>query len=94
MSPLQQVPVEKTVKSKRRVADHGEVLTPQHIVQAMLDLVQPETERINSRFLEPTCGTGNFLVEILARKPVMPRFNLNMSATRCWQWHQFMVSTS
>jgi len=50
------------------VQDHGEVLTPEHIVNAMLDLVKPETERIDSRFLEPACGTGNFLVEILARK--------------------------
>ncbi|URR34478.1 N-6 DNA methylase [Thermosynechococcus sp. HN-54] len=60
--------MEKTVKSKRRVQDHGEVVTPQHIVGAMLDLVKLETERIDSRFLEPACGTGNFLVEILARK--------------------------
>ncbi|WCJ58290.1 N-6 DNA methylase [Fontisphaera persica] len=57
-----------TIKSKQRVADHGEVLTPQHIVEAMLDLVRPETERIDSRFLEPACGTGNFLIEILERK--------------------------
>ncbi|MGQ9809617.1 MAG: DNA methyltransferase [Armatimonadota bacterium] len=57
-----------TIKSKQRVAEHGEVLTPQHIVDAMLDLVKPETERIDSRFLEPACGTGNFLVELLRRK--------------------------
>ncbi|GAB4329635.1 MAG: type III restriction endonuclease subunit M [Calditrichia bacterium] len=56
------------VKSKKRVADYGEVLTPPHIVNAMLDLVRQETERIDSRFLEPACGTGNFLVEILSRK--------------------------
>lgn len=56
------------IKSKQRVADHGEVLTPQHIVDAMLDLVKPETERIDSRFLEPACGTGNFLAKILERK--------------------------
>ncbi|MGQ9844167.1 MAG: N-6 DNA methylase, partial [Spirochaetota bacterium] len=51
------------VKSKERVANHGEVLTPAWIVNAMLDLVRQETERIDSRFLEPACGTGNFLVE-------------------------------
>ena len=55
------------VKSKKRVADHGEVFTSEREVNAMLDLVQ-ETERIDSRFLEPACGTGNFLVEILNRK--------------------------
>lgn len=56
------------VKSKQRVADHGEVFTPEWIVEAMLDLVKGETERIDSRFLEPACGSGNFLVRILRRK--------------------------
>jgi hypothetical protein len=56
------------VKSKQRVADHGEVYTAEREVTAMLDLVKQETERIDSRFLEPACGTGNFLVEILRRK--------------------------
>lgn len=56
------------VKSKQRVADHGEVFTAQREVNAMLDLLKQETERIDSRFLEPACGTGNFLVEILKRK--------------------------
>src|SRR3990170_2808315 len=56
------------VKSKQRVADHGEVLTGKREVNAMLDLVKQETERIDSRFLEPACGTGNFLAEILERK--------------------------
>lgn len=58
----------KTIKSKERVKKYAEVLTPQHIVNAMLDLVKQETERIDSRFLEPACGTGNFLIEILKRK--------------------------
>ena len=56
------------VKSKKRVADHGEVFTPVWIVEAMLDLVKEETERIDSRFLEPACGSGNFLVQIMRRK--------------------------
>jgi len=56
------------VKSKQRVADHGEVFTPPWMVEAMLDLVRDETERIDSRFLEPACGSGNFLVQILRRK--------------------------
>ncbi|MFN2502209.1 MAG: DNA methyltransferase [Pyrinomonadaceae bacterium] len=56
------------VKSKQRVSDHGEVFTPAWMVEAMLDLVKDETERIDSRFLEPACGSGNFLVQILRRK--------------------------
>ena len=56
------------VKSKQRVADHGEVFTPRWMVEAMLDLVKDETERIDSRFLEPACGSGNFLVPVLRRK--------------------------
>ena len=54
--------------SKKRVADHGEVFTSRREVNAMLDMVKHETERIDSRFLEPACGTGNFLAEILTRK--------------------------
>ena len=56
------------VKSKERVAEHGEVFTNEREVNAMLDLVKPETERIDSRFLEPACGEGAFLKEILRRK--------------------------
>lgn len=59
---------EKLIKSKKRVADHGEVFTPPWLVEKMLDLVKGETERIDSRFLEPACGSGNFLVPILQRK--------------------------
>lgn len=56
------------IKSKQRVADYAEVFTSEREVNAMLDLVKQETERIDSRFLEPACGTGNFLAEILRRK--------------------------
>lgn len=56
------------VKSKQRVADHGEVFTPAWMVEAMLDLVKDESHRIDSRFLEPACGSGNFLVRVLQRK--------------------------
>lgn len=59
---------EKQVKSKKRVADHGEVFTAEREVIAMLDLVKDETERIDSRFLEPACGEGAFLTKILERK--------------------------
>ena len=60
--------MESQVVSKQRVADHGEVLTGKREVNAMLDLVKQETTRIDSRFLEPACGTGNFLTAILERK--------------------------
>lgn len=56
------------IKSKERVADHGEVFTNEREVNAMLDLVKQETDRLDSRFLEPACGDGNFLAEILRRK--------------------------
>lgn len=59
---------ERLVKSKQRVSDHGEVFTPNWLVNDMLDLVKDETERIDSRFLEPACGSGNFLVPVLERK--------------------------
>lgn len=61
----------KQVKTKKRVADHGEVFTSDREVNAMLELVKQETERIDSRFLEPACGNGNFLAEVLKRKLVV-----------------------
>ena len=56
------------IRTRQRVADHGEVFTPAWMVEAMLDLVKGESERIDSRFLEPACGSGNFLVQVLRRK--------------------------
>ncbi|MEI7456757.1 MAG: N-6 DNA methylase [Nitrosomonadales bacterium] len=56
------------IKSRKRVADHGEVFTPAWMVDAMLDLVKDESERIDSRFLEPACGSGNFIIKVLQRK--------------------------
>jgi hypothetical protein len=56
------------IKSKKRVADHGEVFTPGWLVDAMIDLVKGEADRIDSRFLEPACGSGNFLIRVLQRK--------------------------
>ena len=56
------------IKSKKRVEDHGEVFTPRWLVEKMLDIVKGETERIDARFLEPACGSGNFLVPVLQRK--------------------------
>lgn len=59
---------EDLVKSRQRVADHGEVFTPAWMVEDMLNLVKDESERIDSRFLEPACGSGNFLVAVFIRK--------------------------
>jgi hypothetical protein len=58
------------IKSKARVIDHGEVFTPPMIVEAMLELVRSESERIDARFLETACGSGNFLIPVLKRKLV------------------------
>jgi hypothetical protein len=55
-------------RSRQRVIDHGEVFTPPGLVNDMLDLVSQECERLDSRFLEPACGDGNFLAEVLRRK--------------------------
>ena len=63
----------KMIKSRERVTDHGEVFTGEREVNAMLDLVKQETERVDSRFLEPACGDGNFLAEILRRKLVVAK---------------------
>ncbi|MCX8482418.1 MAG: SAM-dependent DNA methyltransferase [Crocinitomicaceae bacterium] len=65
---IEEINNEQQVKSKKRIADHGEVFTNEREVNAMLDLVKQETERIESRFLEPACGNGNFLAEVLKRK--------------------------
>tara|TARA_A100001015_G_scaffold317573_1_gene434936 strand:+ start:1752 stop:2315 length:564 start_codon:yes stop_codon:yes gene_type:complete len=56
------------IKSKKRIADFGEVFTSEREVQEMLNLVDNETHRIESRFLEPACGNGNFLIEVLKTK--------------------------
>jgi type I restriction-modification system DNA methylase subunit len=70
---------ENLVKSRERVSDHGEVFTPKWMVEEMLDLVQSETERIDSRFLEPACGSGNFLKSILKRKLASVEFRYGKS---------------
>jgi N-6 DNA Methylase len=68
-----------SIKSKQRVADHGEVFTPTWLVEAMLDLVAEETRRIDSRVLEPACGSGNFLTQILQRKLAAVEIRFGMS---------------
>ena len=56
---------EKQIKEKSRVSNFGEVLTSKREVLDMLNLVNTETLRLDSRFLEPACGDGNFLTEVL-----------------------------
>ena len=70
---------EALVKSRQRVADHGEVFTPSWMVEKMLDLVKDQSERVDSRFLEPACGSGNFLLAVLRRKftTIQSRFGQN-----------------
>lgn len=68
------------IKSRQRVVDRGEVFTNEREVKAMCDLVKDETERIDSRFLEPACGDGNFLAEILTRKLQTARRKYGKSA--------------
>lgn len=83
----------KQIKSKKRVADHGEVFTSDREVHSMLDLVKQETERIDSRFLEPACGSGNFLMEILHRKlnVVDKKYS---SEQLDWERYAFIATTS
>jgi len=76
------------VKSKKRVADHGEVFTNEREVNAMLDLVKHETERIESTFLEPACGNGNFLAEVLKRKLIVVDSRYSKSQ---FEWERYAV---
>lgn len=76
------------IKSKKRVADHGEVFTAEREVKAMCDLVKDETERIESRFLEPACGDGNFLAEIVTRKLAVVNKRYGKSET---DWEKYSV---
>lgn len=79
---------EQQVKSKKRVADHGEVFTNEREVNAMLDLVKHETERIESTFLEPACGNGNFLAEVIRRK--LAEVNRKYSKSQ-FEWERYAV---
>lgn len=76
------------VKSKQRVADHGEVFTAEREVKAMCDLVAAECLRIDSRFLEPACGDGNFLAEILERKLAVVREKYRRSP---YDWERYSL---
>ena len=73
------------VKSKQRVTDHGEVFTAEREVKAMCDLVESQCDNVDSTFLEPACGDGNFLSEILGRKLLRVKKNARSNATE-WEW--------
>lgn len=77
--------VEKQIRSRQRVAEYGEVFTAEREVESMCNLVQQETEQIDSRFLEPTCGDGNFLSVILKRKL---RIVKNKYGHRVYDWER------
>ncbi|AWW50569.1 SAM-dependent DNA methyltransferase [Polynucleobacter paneuropaeus] len=83
---LKQEPLDSQVVSRNRVTNHGEVYTNPREVNAMLDLVKHETERIDSRFLESACGHGNFLIEILTRKlaTVESRYKKSQTEFECY----------
>ncbi len=83
----------KYTKSKQRVADHGEVFTADREVNAMLDLVKQETERIESRFFEPACGDGNFLAEILRRKLAVVKSRYRKSSA-CYEKYAVLAVAS
>ena len=61
---------EQLVKSKQRVKDAGEVFTPRWVVRDMLDLdeIKDMSFELDTTFLEPACGNGNFIIQILLRK--------------------------
>ena len=81
------------VRSRERVAEHGEVFTGEREVNAMLDLVRQETERIESRFLEPACGNGNFLAEVLRRKLCVVRSRYGRSLPE-YERYAFVATAS
>lgn len=56
------------VKSKERVRDLAEVFTADREVNSMLDLIGDSSYSVDFRYLEPSCGNGNFTVAILERK--------------------------
>lgn len=83
----------KQIKSRERVSDHGEVFTNEREVNAMLDMVASECERIESRFLEPACGDGNFLAEVLRRKLAVVKRNYGKS-TPDYERNAFLAISS
>ena len=81
------------IKSEDRVTNHGEVFTHEREVNGMLDLVKNETERLDSRFLEPACGNGNFLAEILNRKLIVLRQKYQRSQPEYEKYGVIVISS-
>ncbi len=81
------------IKSKHRVTNHGEVFTHEREVNGMLDLVKNETERLDSRFLEPACGTGNFLAEVLNRKLLVLKQKYSKSQSEYEKYGVIVISS-
>lgn len=77
--------MKKQVKSKERVAERGEVFTAEREVKAMCDLVATQCDNVDATFLEPACGDGNFLAEILDRKLTRVKKDAKSDATT-WEW--------
>ena len=90
---IEQINSDTQVKSQQRISDHGEVFTNEREVNAMLDLVKQETERIESRFLEPACGNGNFLAEVLRRKLAVVHSRYNKSQYE-WEYNAITALSS
>ena len=82
----------KQVKCRERVSKHGEIFTNEREVYAMLDLVKKETDRIESRFLEPACGEGAFLKKILRRKLEVVR--LTIKSLQDYERYSLLALTS
>lgn len=84
---------EKQTKSKTRVREHGEVYTAEREVKAMCDLVDNMCQDYSKRFLEPACGNGNFLAEILTRKLANIKKNYRRSSYDFERFSVFAVSS-
>ena len=92
-NPAKEDDINLQVVSRQRVADHGEVYTAEREVKAMVDLVKHEAERVDARFLEPACGTGNFLVEVLERKLKIVRQKYSRSKFDLEQYMLLAISS-
>ena len=82
--------VSDLVRSRERVTNHGEVFTPGWLVEDMLNLIGGESERVDARFLEPACGSGNFLIPVLRRK--LATVHLEYAASEFEKKHHALLS--
>ena len=80
------------IKSKDRVVNHGEVYTPDWVVQDMLDMIPNNASKIETRYLESSSGEGNFLVAILIRK--LEQIFINYKVLEDVQFYTFVALTN